>query len=145
VVQQSRGEPADSVLPVTEERVEVGRRVVDTGRTLRLRKQVDEDLVEVREPLTSEFVEAVRVPVGRVLDAPVGIRHEGDVLIVPVIHERLVTRKELVLVEEVHITRRREVRESAQQVALRRESVLIERFDPETQQWLPADEGPSLS
>ena len=131
----------ERTVPVTEEQLEIGRRVVDTGRTLRLRKRVEEVPGTVHEPLAREVVEARRVPVGRVLQGPVGIRHEGDVTIVPVVEERLVMRKELFLVEEIHLTRRREVRDADEQVTLRRESVVIERFDPATQQWLSEDEG----
>lgn len=127
----------DPTFSVTEERLEVGRRVVDSGPTLRLRKQVEEVPAPVNEQVAHEFVDIQRVPVGRVLEAPVPVRQEGDVMVVPVIEERLVTRKELVLVEEIRLTRRREVREVSAEVSLRRERVVVERFDPESQQWLP--------
>jgi stress response protein YsnF len=130
----------EGVIPVTEERLEVGRRTVATGGAVRVRKRVHEEPAEVREPVVTEYVDARRVPVGRVLQEPLGIRHEGDVTIVPVIEERLVTRKELVLVEEIHLTRRRDVHEAREQVTLRRESVIVERLDPATQQWL-SEEG----
>jgi uncharacterized protein (TIGR02271 family) len=129
----------EGVVPVTQERLEVGRRTVETG-AVRVRKHVHEDTEQVSEPLITEFIETQRVPVGRVLREPVGIRQEGNVTIVPVIQERLVTRKELVLVEEIHLTRRREVHKTNEEVTLRRESVVIERFDPGTQQWLSQDE-----
>jgi uncharacterized protein (TIGR02271 family) len=122
-------------IPVTEEQLEVRREVVDTGRTLRLRKQVEEVPADVREPVTREVVEVQRVPVGRVIDGPPAVRHEGDVMVVPVVQERLVTRKELVLVEEIRITRRREVAQAEAKVVLRRERVVVERFDPDTNQW----------
>jgi uncharacterized protein (TIGR02271 family) len=137
--QSSAGSP-EGVVPVTEERLEVGRRTVESG-AVRVRKRVHQDIEQLNEPLVAEFVEAKRVPVGRVLQEPVGIRQEGDVTIVPVIQERLVMHKELVLVEEIHLTRRREVQDANERVTLRRESVVVERFDPETQQWLSQDEG----
>jgi uncharacterized protein (TIGR02271 family) len=145
MAQDSRSTTDEKIIPVVEERLEVGRRVVDTGRTLHVRKRVREQTVEVREPLTSETVDTERVPVGRVLDAPIGVREEGDVLIVPIIEERLVVRKELVLVEEVRITRRRQVHEHVQQATLKRDHVVVERFDPGTGQWITVDEGPTLS
>jgi len=123
-------------IPVTEEQLEVHREVVDTGRTLRLRKQVEEVPADVREPVTREVVDVQRVPVGRVIDGPPAVRHEGDVMVVPVVQERLVTRKELVLVEEIRITRRLEVAQAEAKVVLRRERVVVERFDPDTNQWL---------
>lgn len=132
--------PADTAIPVTEEQVEVSRRVVDTGRTLRVRKQVQETPVTAEDSVMHEFVDVERVPVGRVLDGPVAPRHEGDVTVIPVVEERTVTRKELVLVEEIRLTRRREARLVSADLTLRSERVVIERFDPESQQWLSEDE-----
>jgi stress response protein YsnF len=127
--------PTDIFVPVTEERLETTREVVDTGRTVRVRKQVEEVPAEIREPVTTEVVQVERVPVGRVVTEPPQVRHEGDVMVVPVVEERLVTRKELVLVEEIRLTRRREVVQGRAEVVLRRERVLVERFDPGTGQW----------
>jgi len=42
------------------------------------------------------------------VDEPPQVRHEGEVMVVPVVQERLVTHKELVLVEEIRLTRRRQ-------------------------------------
>lgn len=128
-----------AILPVVEEKLEVGRRTIDTGRTVRLHKEVREEPVEVTHRLQDVDVEVKRVPLGRIVQEAPGVRHAGDVTIVPVLEERLVTRKELVLVEEVHIRRRTSAREVREQVNLRRESVRVERFDPATQQWLPED------
>lgn len=130
-----------TTIPVTEERLEVSRRVVDTGPTMRLRKQVHEEPVQVDETVAHDFVEVQRVPVGRVVDTAPSVRHEGDVMVVPVIEERLVTRKELVLVEEIRLHRRREVREVSGDVTLRREQVVVERLDPESGQWLVSKDG----
>ena len=129
---------AELVPPVIEERLDVRRELVDTGRTLRLRKQVQEVPTEVRVPVATEVVDVQRVPIGRVVDEPPAVRHEGDVIVVPVIGERLVTRKELVLLEEIRLTRRSEVKEAeAGTHVLRRERILAERFDPDTGEWLP--------
>jgi len=125
------------VVPVIEEWLEIGREQVDTGRTLRLRKQVEEVPAHVREPVNTTMVDVQRVPVGRVVDEPPAVRHEGDVMVVPVIQERLVTRKELVLVEEIRLTRRQLVTQAESDVVLRRERVVVERFDPDTGQWQP--------
>lgn len=132
-------QPAAATIPVTEERLEVGREVVQTG-AVRLRKEVDEVTAQLREPVMAEVVDVQRVPVNRVVDQPPPVRHEGDVMVVPVIEERLVTRKELVLVEEVRLTRRRETVTVEQDVPLRRERVVVERLDPGTEQWR-ADDG----
>lgn len=135
---------AELVIPVIEERLDVHREPVDTGRTLRLRKQVEEVQSDVRVPVATEVVDVQRVPVGRVVDEPPAVRHEGDVIVVPVVEERLVTRKELVLVEEIRLTRRREMTETeVEPVLLRRERVVAERFDPDTGQWVPEPGGPT--
>lgn len=129
---------AELVIPVIEERLEVTREVVDTGRTLRLRKQVEEVRSEGRVPVQAEVVDVQRVPIGRVVDVPPAVRHEGNVIVVPVLEERLVTRKELVLVEEIRLTRRRETTEAEiEPLLLRKERVVAERFDPETGEWQP--------
>lgn len=135
-------EPAQIVVPVIEEELELDRRVIDTGHTLRVRKQVQEDVVDLDQPLVREYAEVERVPIGRVIDEPVAIRQEGDVTVVPVMEERLVVRRELVLVEEVRIARRRESRVPDKEVTLRRESVMVERFDPDSGEWHPEDPVP---
>ncbi|TFZ05500.1 DUF2382 domain-containing protein [Ramlibacter henchirensis] len=126
-----------TTIPVTEEQVEIGRRTVDSGRPVRVRKHVDEEQVRAEVAVAREAVDVERVPIGRVVDAPPSVRREGDVTVVPVIEERLVTRKELVLVEEIRLTRRREVAQAQEDLTLRRERVVVERFDPDTGQWLP--------
>lgn len=127
-------------IPVVQEQLQVSRQAVETGRAVRLRKQVHEEPVDISQELAQEVVETRRVPIDRVIDGPVGIRQEGDVTIIPVLAERLVTHTELVLVEEIHIRRHSELRQQTGQASLRRESVVVERFDPETQRWVREEE-----
>ena len=47
------------------------------------------------------------VPVGRIIDAPVAQRQEGETLVLPVVEEVLVYRRKLYLREEIRITRRK--------------------------------------
>lgn len=126
-----------TTIPVTEEQVEIGRRTVDSGRPVRVRKHVDEKPVRAEVPLVREAVHVERVRLGHVVDVAPPVRQEGEVTVVPVIEERLVTRKELVLVEEIRLTRRREVAQAQEDFTVRRERVVVERFDPDTGQWLP--------
>lgn len=138
-VGESFAVPADAVvIPVVAERLTVDRRVVETG-AVRLRKQVHEHVVTVDEPLAAEAFDIERVAVGRPVDGPVAVRHEGDVMIVPVVEERLVVRKELVLVEELRLTRRTRVHHAPQSVTLRREEIVAERLDPASGAWKPID------
>jgi uncharacterized protein (TIGR02271 family) len=124
----------ERVIPVVQEEMTVQRREVETGR-VRVRKTVSEDHVRVNEAITTEHVITERVPIGEVVSEAPATRHEGDVLVIPVVEERLVVRRELVLVEEIRLTRRRDARPSVQDVTLRRENVVVERLDPATQQW----------
>ncbi|HEX7646309.1 MAG TPA: YsnF/AvaK domain-containing protein [Noviherbaspirillum sp.] len=117
--------------PVMEERLQVGKRLVDTGRGLRIRKTVGERERVIDEPLMRDELAVEHVPVGQIVpgDAPPQMRYEGDTLVVPVLEEVLVVQKQLLLKEEVRITRHRhEVREP-QRVALRSEHVEVERFE----------------
>jgi len=127
-------------VPVTEEQLEIHREIVDTGHTLRLRKLVEQFNVAFDEHLSREHIEAERHPIGRVVEEIPPVRNEGDVIIVSVVEERLVTKKELVLVEEIRLTLRREATRVQGEIPLRRERVVIERLDPATNQWRP--EGP---
>jgi uncharacterized protein (TIGR02271 family) len=129
----------ERVIPVIQEEMTVSPQQVETGR-VRVRKSVSQDSVRVNEAITTEHVVTERVPIGAVVsEAPV-MRQEGDVLVIPVVEERLVVRRELVLVEEIRLTRRRDARPSVQDVTLRRESVVVERLDPATQQWNVVDD-----
>lgn len=122
------------VIPVVEEWLEVGKRAVESG-AVRLRKVVHHDVVTVDEPLAGDVVEVERVAVDRLLDAEVTVRYEGDVMIVPVVEERVVTLKQLVLVEEIRITRRARVESKPREMTLRREEVIAERLDPASGEW----------
>lgn len=129
-------------VPVTEEQLELRHRVVDTGTPVRVRKEVDQVTAQAQESRLIDGVQVERRPVGRVIDAVPQVRTEGDVTVIPVVEERLVTRKELVLVEEVWLTRQRQVVHTPTQVPLRRERVQVERLDPESGEWLAKPDGP---
>jgi len=71
-----------------------------------------------------------RVVINRPVDGPLPIRREGDTLIMPVVEEVAVVEKQLVLKEEIHVTRRRQTEHHEQSVTLRREHADISRTDP---------------
>jgi len=121
------------VIPVIAETLEVGRRELQGA--VRIRKIVQENPITVDETLRDERVTVERVAIGRRLDGPVGVRHEGDVTIIPIVEERLVVEKRLVLVEEIRVRREAHTRREPQHVTLRQEQVLVERLDPRTQTW----------
>jgi len=88
----------------------------------------------VDEPLLREEVSVERVPVNRVVDRPVPVRHEGDVMIVPVLEEVLYVEKRLLLKEELRISKRRVEEHAPQRVVLRKEEVIVERIDSRSEQ-----------
>jgi uncharacterized protein (TIGR02271 family) len=112
-------------LPVVQEEFDVDKRVVDTG-VVRVRTSTSEHEETVHMPLEREDVIVERVAVGRPVDAPLDVRHEGDVMIVPVHEEVIVVQRQLVLKEELHIRRRISTVDAAQPVVLRRQDVSVE-------------------
>ena len=52
---------------------------------------------------------------------------------------RSADKKQLVLVEEIRVTRRSRARSAPQETTLRREQVIAERLDPASGEWRPID------
>jgi uncharacterized protein (TIGR02271 family) len=116
------------VIPVVVERLEVSRERVETGR-VRITKSVEAREVVVDDPLKRESVRVEHVPINQVVTGAVPqVRDEGDVTVIPILEERVVTRTELVLVEEVRIHRDHSEYHNPQRVTLRKEVVAVERF-----------------
>lgn len=133
-MQSNPPEPANQGqirVPVMEEQLEVGTRVVDTGRGVRVHKSVSEQPVTIDERLGRDEVQVRHVPVDRIVpsdQAPV-TRYEGDTLVVPVLEEVLVVERRLRIKEELHITRVRHEERYQDTVVLKSEQVHVERFD----------------
>jgi stress response protein YsnF len=131
-------DPVDTVaVPVLREELEISKRVVDTGRGVRVSKRVTEESAEIRENLWHEEVDVRRVAVDRVVAEAPPSRYEGDVLIVPVLEEILVIEKRFRIKEELHITRVRKEQEYRETVPLRVEDVHIEPFDDSARNDIP--------
>jgi stress response protein YsnF len=114
------------LIPVVEEQATFSRQTKVTGRVkVQTATAVDQEMATI--DLATEAVEVTRVSVGREVDDPPLIRTEGDLTIVPVIEERAIVRKQLVLVEEIHIRRSTSVENVAIPVTTRRQTVRIER------------------
>jgi uncharacterized protein (TIGR02271 family) len=118
------------VVPVVAEQLEVQKRKVEGGG-VRIRKTVTEREEVVDEPLMREEVQVRRVPVNRVVDGPVPVRHVGNTMIVSLLEEVLVVEKRLMLKEELHITKEEVESYRPQRVRLRTEEAVIERVDDE--------------
>ncbi len=106
-------------LSVTTERVPIG--------TVRIVKTVGSRDELVDEPLTRDEVSVERIAVNRVLDAPVAVRYEGDVTIIPLMEETLIVEKRLVLREELHIRKTVAPYRDPVTVTLRRENAAVSR------------------
>jgi stress response protein YsnF len=123
----------DSIrIPVTQEVLSVEKRLVDTGRGVRVQKTVLTQQVIVDEVLASDEINVQHVTIDRTLeqDEPIpGTRYEGDVLIVPVFEEIVVVERRIRLKEELHITRIRREEPFVETVMLKSEQVSIDRFD----------------
>jgi uncharacterized protein (TIGR02271 family) len=120
------GQESAFVLPVSREEVQVGTQSVETGR-IAIHKTVQEQTKVVDEPLLSEEVEIERVAINRPVETPPAVRHEEDVLIIPLLEEVLFVEKRLVLREEIRVKKLRKEIHAPQQVTLRQEQVEIER------------------
>jgi len=124
----ARGVPVakPAVIPVMEERAVVKKRVVETGR-VRIRKDVREYEEHIDIPHVHEEVRVERVPVDHIVEEAPQVRTEGDVTIIPVMEERYVLEKRLVLVEELHIRRERHETHRPEVVKVLKEEVEVDR------------------
>ena len=125
-----RGGAADErvVVPVVAEQLDVQKRRVESGG-VRIRKVVREREEVVDEPLVREEVQVRRVPVNRVVDGPVPVRHVGDTMIISLLEEVLVVEKRLMLKEELHVAKTEVETYKPQRVTLRSEEAIVERAD----------------
>jgi uncharacterized protein (TIGR02271 family) len=114
------------VMPVVAETLDVEKRKVQTGG-VRIKKVVHEREEVVDEPLMREEVQVKRVPINRVVDAPVPVRHVGNTMIISLLEEVLVVEKRLMLKEELHITKGEIETYKPQRVTLRSEEAVVER------------------
>ena len=117
----------DSVIPIIEERAVFGKRVIETGK-VRVSKRVSEHEEIVDEPLLHEEVSVERVAVNQFIDQPAELRQEGDIMIIPVVEERLIVQKKLFLVEELHIRKQLIESHKPQKITLRKEEVSVNRM-----------------
>lgn len=115
----------DTIALATEE-VVVDTRQVE-GDTVRVDVVTETQLETVSAELLRDAVDVRRVPMDTPVDSLPATRTEGDTTIVPVMRERLVLKRELVLVEEIHITHRRERSTVEREVELRRQVPQVTR------------------
>nr|WP_298720556.1 YsnF/AvaK domain-containing protein [uncultured Steroidobacter sp.] len=115
-------------VPLVEEWARIDKRVVERDRVT-IRTAITESQQVLSDALRRERVDIRRVAVNQEVDAIPGIREEADVIIIPIVEERAVLIKRLVLVEELHVQRK--VLEEPVQVpvSLRSTEVFVESQD----------------
>ncbi len=114
------------LIPLVEERLEVGKRTVETGK-VHLQKSSEAYDVTLNEPLAVNTWKVERVPKNEVVAEAPASRQDGSTTIYPIVEERLILTKQLVLVEEIHVTRELSERRDTQTVTLRRETLSVDR------------------
>jgi uncharacterized protein (TIGR02271 family) len=119
----------EGTIPLAAETARIGKRVVETGRTV-IHKTVSERDEVVEALLERNDVSVERVTIGRVVAEPPASRQEGDTWVIPVLEERLVVEKQLVLKEELRIRTAVSQEAFQQTVRLREEHVEVETQPP---------------
>jgi uncharacterized protein (TIGR02271 family) len=113
-------------IPVIEERARVDKRVVERA-VVRISTSIKQSDHVIAEPLRHEEIEIQRVPVNKEVDSMPSVRQQGDVVVIPVVEERAVLVKRLVLVEELHVHRHVVEKIVDTPVSLRSTEVSVER------------------
>ena len=118
----------EEIIELAEEQLRVSKREVERGRVV-IRTRVEERDEIAEAALRQEDVTVERVPVGRPVEAAPAVREEDGVLIVPVLEERLVVTTELILKEEIRITKKSRTEMVREPVRLRAERAEVERLE----------------
>lgn len=116
----------DIHIPLVEEELRVEKMTLDTA-TVTVEIETQEEMAHVLDQLSRHEVDISRLPVSREVDAPEAPRREGDVLIIPIMEEVLVVRKQLRVTEELRIALRLTEVPIEQSVPLRKQSVRVQR------------------
>src|SRR3954469_10408926 len=132
------------VIPLAEESASVSKREVETGQ-VRVALSTDIETVIARETLRGCKIEIERVPVNRVLPDGEPVpqsRQEGDTLVIPVVEEKAVVVKRLVVTEEggrrfvtAEVTDETPFEEK---VSVRRQRATVDRVTPNASDTDPA-------
>jgi uncharacterized protein (TIGR02271 family) len=115
-----------AAIPLVEERVEVSKQEVETGR-VRVRISVDEREERIPTELAHDEIVIRRITRNEPLTELPSVRLEGDTTIIPVVEEQVVVEKRLMLVEEIHVRRASETSVQEVPVIVRSEKAEIER------------------
>lgn len=122
---QSLSDAGKIVIPVIEEQVVVGKKVIETGK-VQISKVVYEDVERYAVPFIEEHVSVERIAKNEIVDTlPPAIRYEDDVMVISVLKEVAVVEKRVMLVEELRVTKSKTERTEAHDITLRKEEVKV--------------------
>ena len=128
------------VIPLAEESVSVSKREVETGQ-VRVALSTDIETIIARETLRGCKIEIERVPINRALPdgepAPQS-RQEGDILAIPVVEEKAVVVKRLVVTEEVRLHFVSTETPFEEEVSVRQQRAMVDRVTPDASNTDPA-------
>jgi uncharacterized protein (TIGR02271 family) len=113
-------------IPVIEERARVDKQTIERG-VVKVSTSIKHSEHLLTQTLRHEDVEIRRVAVDREVEAMPDVRQEGDVTVIPIVEERAVLVKRLVLVEELHVHRRTVAEVVQVPVSLRSTEISVER------------------
>ena len=116
---------ADTIKLVEEQAV-VSKLAVP-GDTIRVRTEIDTADETVSLDVRRENYTVERVARDTVVTSIPEIRRENGVTVIPVLEERAVVVKQLVLVEEIHIREDHRVESVEETVTLRKQRAVVER------------------
>ena len=119
---QRNYQPALETVELRTEEIQVETREVERGR-IRIDKSVEHVPFHQDIELAVDEVDVQHVPVGQEFDEMPQPRYEGDTFIIPVVEEVVVLTRRYRVIEEVHVSRHRELRTEHIEEDLRRESV----------------------
>ena len=127
---EHRSQEETKVIPVIEEVLKVDKKLVETGR-IHVRKEIDEEEKQIEIPLMNESYEVEKVKVkNQIFDEVPSIRHEGDVIVIPVIKEVAEIKIRYEVTEEIHLKKNKTITPHTEQVTLKKEKVIIQRETP---------------
>ncbi len=115
------------VVPVIREDWQLHKELRETGK-VRVQRVVHDREELIDDSLTSDTVDIERIPMNQIVDTPPEVRTENGVMVIPVVKEFAVVTKQLRVIEEIRISRRKAEIPLHQTVSLRSEEVTVQRL-----------------
>jgi uncharacterized protein (TIGR02271 family) len=113
-------------IPVIEEQARIDKQVVERS-VVKINTFIKERQETVSTALLHEEVDIERVPMNVQVSAMPEVRFEGEVIIIPVVEERVVVSKRLILTEELRVNRKLVEKITDLPVTLRSTEVSVHR------------------